>query len=598
MGLGVSACRLHVHARVVKSCGFPLWTTTPIAMSGGDALANRQWTDQRLVFQDTQYNAVQALYWANQRGKRSAPTPVQSGLDTPAETEQDKAQMEVEQEHQERDPDPSLLQPFTLQDQAALEITAAEIGVNIQDHNAVQQWLAAPVQNNRAVFDMMRAYHTKVIRPEYFSLVAQLEAGLRTLNNNIFSVRKELSWMAADNRQAQKHACGVQLLTTGWPQGMRPKDREYMLGWMIMQVPKIVEFLKERGNITDHNAHEVKIYLNIFSTDPVTVPAGGEFFSTVTLLTFKAFDLRTAFLERFGGGIGSPLYKDDNTPIHGHHIKVAPASPQWQRKLEAPLRVLLSYINSHADHHSQSKLTILWKTPTLLEPKQGDDFKEDIQAWARLFYYEEDGQFVGRLEVVKELMTIMESPPTETTTQEPNLWCEQWNKFMWGNQYELDQAEATAVLQAKASAGISGKGFQLGKGKRHWSNMAIHTYYYEPYPFNLTPISVEKIFFSWDEMCDKFRVPEQKVGNYAIATVQGKPPAPMVEELNSRCFRPQRPQLQRQRPHSQHLQLLPKSPAQARAEVRGAKPPRMPGPPSDGTAQQFQQTPFTEYPTP
>ena len=128
---------------------------------------------------------------------------------------------------------------------------------------------------------------------------------------------------------------------------------------------------------------------------------------------------------------------------------------------------------------------------------------------------------MGRLEVVKELMAIMESPPTETTTQEPNLWCEQWNKFMWGNQYELDQAESIAVLQAKASAGISGKGFQLGKGKCHWSNMAIHTNYYEPYPFNLTPISVEKIFFSWDEMCDKFRVPEQKVGNYAIATVRG-----------------------------------------------------------------------------
>ena len=176
-------------------------------MSGGDALANQQWTAQRRVFQDSQYNAVQSLYWANQRGKRGAPTPVQSGLETPAETAVDQAQMEVEQEIREQEPDPSLLQPFTLQDQAALEVTAAEVGVNVQDHNAVQEWLAAPVQNNRAVFDMMRAYRTKVIRPEYFSLVAQLEAGLRALNNNIFSVRKELSWMAADNRQCT-FACG------------------------------------------------------------------------------------------------------------------------------------------------------------------------------------------------------------------------------------------------------------------------------------------------------------------------------------------------------------------------------------------------------
>ena len=39
--------------------------------------------------------------------------------------------------------------------------------------------------------------------------------------------------MASDNRQQQKYACGVQLLTTGWPNALPPADREYMVGWLL-----------------------------------------------------------------------------------------------------------------------------------------------------------------------------------------------------------------------------------------------------------------------------------------------------------------------------------------------------------------------------
>ena len=495
-------------------------------------VANQQWEAQRAIFKTPEYESVQSLFWTTTRQKRPAPSPQTSGLGTPAEP--DKAAMEVEADiRAETEPAPTLLQPFSLQDEAALEVTAGALGVNIQDHNAVQQWLDAPVGTNRDMFRVLRTYHEKVVRPEYYSLAAQLEAGLRNLNANIFKIRQEVSWMAADNRQAQKYAVGVQLLTTGWPQGMGPADREYMVGWFLLNTPKVVNFCYERGYVTDHNAHEIKRYLNALSTDPVTVPAGGEFYSGMTLLTFKAFELRSAVLEKYGGGTGSPLYKDDNTPVHGHHIRIAPCSPQWQRKLESPLRVLLSCINLNKDHNASSKLTILWKSLTLLAPKDGDDIQEDITAWARLFYYEENGEFQGRLEVVKELSQIMQSPPSETTTPETTMWAEQWNRIMWGAQYELDQAEAQAVAAAKSQATVSGKGLQLGKGKRHWSSVAIHTNYYEPFPFNLQLIVVDKVYFSWDEMCDKFKAQQHKVGNYSICTVQGKPPAPVVEELNT-----------------------------------------------------------------
>ena len=172
-----------------------------------------------------------------------------------------------------------------------------------------------------------------------YSLIVQLETGLKTLNNALFTMRRELSWMTAENRLAQKYVCGVQLLTNGWPQGMTPLQREYQIGWMLQQTPKVAAFVHDRGLVTDHNAHEVKRYMNALTTEPTTVPAGNEFYSSMTLLTFKAFELRSDFLEKYGGPTGCPIYTDERTVVKGYHVKVAPCSPQWQRKLESPLRV-------------------------------------------------------------------------------------------------------------------------------------------------------------------------------------------------------------------------------------------------------------------
>ena len=78
--------------------------------------------------------------------------------------------------------------------------------------------------------------------------------------------------MAAENRQAQKYECGIQLLTTGWPNGLAPAQREYMICWLLSQTPKVTDFLKSRGFLTDQNAHELKRYLNALKHEPSTVP--------------------------------------------------------------------------------------------------------------------------------------------------------------------------------------------------------------------------------------------------------------------------------------------------------------------------------------
>ena len=43
---------------------------------------------------------------------------------------------------------PSLLLPFTIDDSTAVGLTASELGVDINDHTAVQAWLGQPVRSN------------------------------------------------------------------------------------------------------------------------------------------------------------------------------------------------------------------------------------------------------------------------------------------------------------------------------------------------------------------------------------------------------------------------------------------------------------------
>ena len=496
-----------------------------------DPAALQQFSGVRQVFQDQQYQNISQVYWSRSSYKRGPPTPVAS---TPATTPHEQAPdstMEVDTEHDQTTTQAELLQPFSLQTDAALSVTAGALGVDINSEAELERWKKSEVGTNEAVFNMVRAYHEKVIRPEYFSLICQIEASMKQLHDKLFVVKKSLAWMVADNRLQQKYACGTQLLTVGWPQGLAPSDRNYMIAWLLSQTPVVVDFLTARGFVSDHNAQEMNRFLNALSIEPTTVPQGGDFYSSMTLLTFKSFDLRKAVLAKFGGGNGVPIYKDEATPLPNKHLRVAPCSPQWQRKLESPLRVVLSCVNASPDHNATSRLVILWKTLTVMAPVQDQEFHEDITAWARVHYFEENGEFKGRLEIVEELKNILMSPAQEKTPETTTLWQEHWNKVMWGNQMELDLLDANAIKAAKAQAANTGAGWNVGQGRRHWSNAAIHTSEYEPYPFELQFVVVDHIFFSWDEMCDKFSAQSHKIGDYGVATRQGKPPPSVSASL-------------------------------------------------------------------
>ena len=116
---------------------------------------------------------------------------------------------------------PSLLLPFTIDDSTAIGLTTSDLIVYINNHTAVQAWLGQPVQCNKQVYNLKRAYHRHVIRPEYYNLVVQLEQSLKGVEDEVLQTKQELQWMAQDNRQQQKQVCGLQVLSSGWPQQAR-----------------------------------------------------------------------------------------------------------------------------------------------------------------------------------------------------------------------------------------------------------------------------------------------------------------------------------------------------------------------------------------
>ena len=204
---------------------------------------------------------------------------------------------------------------------------------------------------------------------------------------------------------------------------------------------------------------------------------------------------------------------------------MSPCAPQWQRKLEAPIRVLIAAVNAFPECENK-KLLILWKSLTLMAPVDSPDFHPDLTAWARLFYEEKNGAFVGRLEVNPELSRILQSPAQNVGSKDETLWIEKWNEVIWGNQWELDQLDHSAYAAAKQDAKVSGRGAFFPGGRRHWSNLLLHNSYFPPFPFELELTQVEAIAFIWDEYVTKAGHPQEAVGDLKACTYGGKPAKP------------------------------------------------------------------------
>ena len=98
--------------------------------------------------------------------------------------------------------------------------------------------------------------------------------------------------------------------------------------------------------------------------------------------------------------------------------------------------------------------------------------------------------------------------------------------------------ETEAFNTLKNHTATSGKGISKGKPDKRWSGTMIWNSYFCPYPFELQVKKVEAVSFCWDELCDKKRKESEKVGDYKVATMGGKPASPTTHALTTPPVQP------------------------------------------------------------
>ena len=111
------------------------------------------------------------------------------------------------------------------------------------------------------------------------------------------------------------------------------------------------------------------------------------------------------------------------------------------------------------------------------------------------------------------------------------MWAYMWNKVVFGVQAELDAADKASFEQAVRLSKVTGRGANLGKTSRHWTQGFVYSSNLNPYPIELETLKVSKVAYCWDEYCDKMS-PDKKVGDYNAATFQGAPAVGMPPPAN------------------------------------------------------------------
>ena len=136
----------------------------------------------------------------SERRKRAPPTPASSSLATPQD-DQDMGHPEAAPSATPQRQEVGLFQPVALGATAALSVTAAHAGVDVNDAQALQQWLDEPVGSRRQALDTVRHYHTGVIRTEMYNLITQAESVVKRLDDRLLRQQDNLPPKFAQSRR-------------------------------------------------------------------------------------------------------------------------------------------------------------------------------------------------------------------------------------------------------------------------------------------------------------------------------------------------------------------------------------------------------------
>ena len=219
----------------------------PIASRGDLRASLSHMSRVRQVTSSDVYSAGQKLWFASQK-RQHPPTPslssAVSALATPHKEEDTPMEDDTAQASE---PQQGVINPVPMDQDAAYAIAASQAGVDMNNPQAVEQWMAEPIANRGDVLRTTRHYHIGVIRTELYNVVGQVEHAFANVNDRLLRTQRGLEWLQSDNRQAQKQAAGLQVFTTGWDPTLVPENRLYMLDWMLRQVGANRVFMTQRG---------------------------------------------------------------------------------------------------------------------------------------------------------------------------------------------------------------------------------------------------------------------------------------------------------------------------------------------------------------
>ena len=417
----------------------------------------------------------------------------------------------------------TLLQHVKVADDVAMTVALGELGVDINDPKQIQKGMDNKITTAGEVLKLVNAYHKAVIRPEMVHLTIQLDQVLIKLDNRVNFVQANLNWLATDQRKEQRQRASVTLMFNGFPKDMSPEKRLYMIKWMLSQVPALCAWVNRMG--FNHTAVSPgDSIFHVLATEPITLQYGKKW-SSMTMLVFKGFELRKSAADIYVGKGNTPLYTDEKTAVGGQHVQVLYSTPQYQRKLEVPIRVLMKALNNIAQYED-CNMVPLWKSLTLMFPTDNKELDENARACAHVEYKDEQGELTCILHIAKEVhgFLLQEHP---TTLHEDGSKCDQWEAAwyaqLWGTTLDEDKLESSAKQSMQAGVappGISAKG--KGKGK-HWAQALVHADESNPFPIKLTWKAHDHVPFNWNEYCMKFRRDDMKVDEDKATTNQGKP---------------------------------------------------------------------------
>ena len=331
---------------------------------------------------------------------------------------------------------------------------AAALGVDLtgpQGQQNLDTFLSTPITTVGSVLKLMTTFHTNVTQVELKSHAMSVEVMLDIFGDKIVSMHKELTWLGKEHRTTQKQRASTQVILSGWPNNCDPEERNGFIRWMCREAPGLAKLLFQWYKYDVQN--DPTTITHILQVPPTTLSYGGRFgvprYSPITILTFTNFDARQDFLKTFMGW--QPSFEWSNGQRTDKKIRSAPASPDFQRQLEVPLRTIHKVLNTAPNTKGQQFVT-LWKTLTVMQPQEKTFKDDDHKACFRLEYtvHKSTGDVVAEMHITHELAEMMKlkyDTQTQrlTDNQDANtLWQSCWQNQVTGREQEVTDATVDA----------------------------------------------------------------------------------------------------------------------------------------------------------